>query len=377
MANEFRYEVLEDILDEKDALDLDQSAQSEAGWNRHDEWFFSQYDIAWVRSMPNQPFVGEPTPAQVALRDKGVSFIEQNFAAVLGNHYTVIGHKMVPGQLIGIHNDSPDGDRGRIENFRFIFYLDREFVDSKGGHLFLFGSKNEKDVIGAIRPNFNSGLIMELSDRSLHAVSEVKSGTRYCVVVSYWGYPIMHSTPDMRFKVRRCLKALIASGLEEKGHSGTTFLYHLYHTYRLLAEWGASDDVCLAGLMHSVLGRKRSGVDPVGIEDSELEALIGPTAYRMVDALRMQTDSEAGGAAIFASDEEFNRGLSLIEMANSLEQACTRSDIADAEHILSNARIDQKYYKYIEDEIAKLKSKIEASESVQNESGVRSPHHNH
>lgn len=121
----------------------------------------------------------------------GRDLFENQFNSVIGNRFAVVSHKMVPGQLVGIHNNLPEQDRRRIENFRLVCYVDRDFQDEKGGHLILFGSKNVSDVLDAVRPVFNSAILMQLSDNSFHAVSRVRWGTRYSIVASYWGYSIL------------------------------------------------------------------------------------------------------------------------------------------------------------------------------------------
>lgn len=45
----------------------------------------------------------------------GRVLVENQFNSVIGNRFTVVGHKMVPGQLIGIHNDSPEQARQRAD----------------------------------------------------------------------------------------------------------------------------------------------------------------------------------------------------------------------------------------------------------------------
>jgi hypothetical protein len=47
---------------------------------------------------------------------------------------------------------------------------------------------------------------------------------------------------------------LAARGAGERPHSGRNLLAHLAGTWRLLAQWGNPDSVCLAGLYHSVYG---------------------------------------------------------------------------------------------------------------------------
>src|SRR5262245_45536040 len=115
MTTDFQHQIFDDVLTQTAAKRLKLIADGEDRRKLHEESFFSQYDFAWVRRTFGRLPVGEPSPEMIALRDAGRELIEKHFRAIVGRHYTIVGHKMVPGQLVGIHNDSPDGDRGRIE----------------------------------------------------------------------------------------------------------------------------------------------------------------------------------------------------------------------------------------------------------------------
>src|SRR5260370_11922251 len=157
--------------------------------------------------------------------------------------------KMGVGQGVGINKDSPDGNRGRTENYRLLYYPNREYKDLDGGQLFFYSVNDPPSVLDGIRPVFNSGVLMSLSERSYHSVCEVKEGVRYTVAVLYWGYPILSHVPSETAAVARCLKDMIEAGLEGVRFGNTTLAYHFYHTYRLLTEWNTPISTRLAGLM--------------------------------------------------------------------------------------------------------------------------------
>lgn len=324
------YLILENLLPNTASTALAVLAHDEKRWKLHEESFFSQNDVSWVRREFGRPPLGVATPEIAALLRTGAELIESEMNAVIGTHHTVVGHKMVVNQMVGIHNDSPELDRGRTENFRLIYYVDNNYSDDKGGHLLLFGSNNATDIIDAVRPLFNSAVVMQLSDKSYHAVSRVRSGVRYSLVVSYWGYPLLFTAPGESERVRRCLRRIIELGLEDVGHSGSTFADHLFHTFRLLHGWGLDIDVCLAGLMHSLLGRKPTKVASSRLERSELQDLVGGKALDLVELLEKQS----GLVPTPTLSAEMVVGLQVVELANLLEQSQTLADVEEvAEHV--------------------------------------------
>jgi hypothetical protein len=331
MSNAQGHLVVDDLVSLKAATELAHLAESEDRWKLHEEWFFSQNDFSWVRREFGRQPVGDKTPAIEELISSGKALFETRFNSVIGRHFTVVGHKMNPGQVVGIHNDSPDQDRGRIENFRLVYYVDRDYQDDKGGHLVVFGSRDAADVLDVVRPIFNSAVLMHLSDRSFHAVGRVKRGVRYSIVASYWGYPILFQARDDQSRVRNLLNRIIDEGLEEVPHSGTTFAYHLYNTFRILHGWRQDIDICLAGLAHSLIGRSTSGVRGCGISPEDLRRIVGDKAFSVIQVLR----GHDGLLAPHGEDAWVSRATYVVELANLLEQAFDEQDFAQ---VLERAR---------------------------------------
>ena len=62
-------------------------------------------------------------------------------------------------------------------------------------------------------------------------------------------------------------------------HSGRTFHAHLSGTYRLLKQWGNAEEVCLAGLFHSIYGTEHFRHKAFPVEDRRtIRAMIGTRA---------------------------------------------------------------------------------------------------
>ncbi len=68
-----------------------------------------------------------------------------------------------------------------------------------------------------------------------------------------------------------------------KSHSGLTLFHHLIGTFRILKRWDAEDDVCRAGLFHSVYSTPafREGLLATNRRD-ELVGVIGASAEALV-----------------------------------------------------------------------------------------------
>jgi hypothetical protein len=58
----------------------------------------------------------------------------------------------------------------------------------------------------------------------------------------------------MPHDIKRLTDYLIAVGIEDIAHTNKTYLAHLIGVYRDLEAWGCPEDVCRAGMFHSIYG---------------------------------------------------------------------------------------------------------------------------
>lgn len=330
-----RYVIVDDFLPARSAEALATMTADASDWRLHEGSFFSQNDMAFVRREPSGRRTGDLTSDVLSFLKAGKSAMEESFQAIIGGHFTVVGHKMSPGQIVGIHTDSPVGDRGRTENFRLVYYVDREFRDEHGGHLLLFASRDADALLDAVRPNFNSAVLMELSESSFHAVAPIRAGVRHSLVASYWGYPLSPFPASVHGRVSAVIRTLIEKGYEDLGHSGTTFLYHLYNTGEILARLGQEGDVCLAGLCHSLMGRKGVELGAISLGVDELESLVGSRAMSLVRRMSSPVDFRTVPAD--AAPEVIAQGI--VEIANELEQAESEQDLDGLEEGIHGAAV--------------------------------------
>ncbi|CAN1175767.1 Lysine--tRNA ligase, cytoplasmic [Linum perenne] len=77
------------------------------------------------------------------------------------------------------------------------------------------------------------------------------------------------------------LSSLHEAGAGEFWHKDGTFIEHLYGTFRILHQWGAPPDICLAGLFHSAYAASYLGRPLFRCRD-DVRGLIGESAERIV-----------------------------------------------------------------------------------------------
>lgn len=328
------------------AYSLKKKLKDEASWKLHEESFFSQFDISWIRSGQKRVDLVDVDPALAALIRRGKEEIQSNFNSVVGDHYTVVCHKMADGQWVGPHNDSPTFDRGVLENFRLLFYVDERHVISDGGLLLLLDAIDNGNIVAGFRPVFNSAILMHLCDQSVHAVTNSKK-IRYSIVVSYWGYPLIQSDTVNSLQVSRTIRMLISAGAENKNHSGTSLLYHLYGTYALLESWNLPIEVCLAGLTHSVFGR-HNGVSNINIDCEELKRIIGDKATSIVQSLQHNSGYDLKGHA------------GIVELANEIELISEIDDCFCAQHRILDLHLPPDLVESIMNSISQRQIRIES-----------------
>lgn len=69
---------------------------------------------------------------------------------------------------------------------------------------------------------------------------------------------------------------------DEHPHGGRTLLEHLRGTHALLESWGNADDICTAGLFHSIYGTVYYKVESASLERrTDIAAVIGDRAEEL------------------------------------------------------------------------------------------------
>jgi hypothetical protein len=75
---------------------------------------------------------------------------------------------------------------------------------------------------------------------------------------------------------------LLAQGVEQVGHTGKSYLAHLIGVYKLMEAQGCPEELCRAGMFHSIYGTERFQGFKLSLERrEEVRALIGERAERL------------------------------------------------------------------------------------------------
>ncbi len=82
--------------------------------------------------------------------------------------------------------------------------------------------------------------------------------------------------------LKRLTSFLIELGIEEVPHTGKTYLGHLVNVYRLMKSHGCTEELCRAGMFHSIYGTEKfSGFTLPLDRREEVSDLIGKRAERL------------------------------------------------------------------------------------------------
>jgi hypothetical protein len=82
--------------------------------------------------------------------------------------------------------------------------------------------------------------------------------------------------------LKRLTDFLVGLGVEKVGHTNKTYLAHLIGVYRLLEAQGCAEDVCRAGMFHSIYGTQQFQGFTLPLERRpEVRDLLGERAERL------------------------------------------------------------------------------------------------
>lgn len=108
------------------------------------------------------------------------------------------------------------------------------------------------------------------------------------------------------------------------GHTGGSFMSHLYGTYDILRSWGEDIGLCYAGLCHSLYETAYFKSDQLAgkISREDLAAVIGPSAEYLVYLFcNMPDRSNDMITNKFKFPPELHAPLLKMELANFMQQA--------------------------------------------------------
>jgi hypothetical protein len=128
---------------------------------------------------------------------------------------------------------------------------------------------------------------------------------------------------------RRLTDFLIEFGIEKIAHTQKTYLGHLIAVYRLLEAQSYSEEVCRAGMFHSIYGTELFQGFKLPLERrGELRALIGERAERLA-YLNCAMDRASFDRAAVIGEEPYR----FIDRITGEEVALARADFDDLSRV--------------------------------------------
>jgi hypothetical protein len=103
-------------------------------------------------------------------------------------------------------------------------------------------------------------------------------------------------------------------------HSGQSFFDHLYNTFLLLKSYDLPEDICLAGLFHSIYGTEFYKPN-LNIDELEITNIIGDRANRIIKCFSENNRYEKILSNYFNLNPDEDLYLTYILYANEIEQA--------------------------------------------------------
>ncbi|MFC6023199.1 2OG-Fe(II) oxygenase [Plantactinospora solaniradicis] len=288
----YPHAVLEAVLGEAESGELLRWLSEDASWVVESNDLYTQYRCTNILDLICCDRV---RIRSALLRLAGV--LEQTFDVCIDRRRVEISaHKLVRGQYIGAHTDMP---HGVTETHRAVISVASPTAPVVGGELTLLRSEHPSDAAVRIAHSHDRAVLMELSDRSLHAVTPVRSGSRYSIVTGYWtvdpgweSVPHDHQRTPLPRHLMRVLERLGACSVPHAGRHVRSadhrakprpLCAHLAGTYAVLRNWGAEPDVCAAGLLHGLYGPLGIGTALLWIDERDvLRKAVGARVEELV-----------------------------------------------------------------------------------------------
>jgi len=98
---------------------------------------------------------------------------------------------------------------------------------------------------------------------------------------------------------------LVELGVEQISHTRKTYLGHLINVYRLMEQNGCAEEICRAGMFHSIYGTERFQGFKLGLERRhEVRSLIGERAEQLA-YLNCAMDRASCDRALMRGEEPY------------------------------------------------------------------------
>lgn len=191
------------------------------------------------------------------------------FSEPLSSDVQVLGHRMLPGQSIGVHNDNPGLG---FENYRVIVQLTTRHREEHGGALNLHLADDGSTIFRQIRPCYNMSFGFETGALSYHSVDCVTSRNRDALLFNFWH---VGNSPAVEHAVWQALEGIWTQDDEANPDSA---IAASRMAAKLLERWGCSNRLSAA----AVIAALSTGAPPDN-EHMVLREVIRRSAEPLVD----------------------------------------------------------------------------------------------
>jgi len=150
-------------------------------WKYYDHVDFPQYIIQ--RKLIEEYFFNQEAGREkfsFLFHSNFIHSLEPLFRISLDKCVAISFHKLIKPNFNIVHNDYNEYG----EKLRIVCYLSKPET-YEGGELNLYSMFNLKSPFASYKLNANTAFIFEMNQESFHSVSEVISGERVCMVITY------------------------------------------------------------------------------------------------------------------------------------------------------------------------------------------------
>lgn len=170
-----------EVDDQKQFNSLFNWFEHKARWEYSKTDFYEQYELDMKKV--NVP---ENVKYFISMEFENILHIlmESIFKKKFHKNLSVIAHKLINGQSIGIHNDYLSDEDS--ETHRLLLQINDGWEENQGGILIFFDNSHENNITDAFVPINQSIQGFEISSFSHHAVSTIYSDkNRYTLVYNF------------------------------------------------------------------------------------------------------------------------------------------------------------------------------------------------
>jgi hypothetical protein len=124
---------------------------------------------------------------------------------------------------------------------------------------------------------------------------------------------------------KRLTDFLLAQGVEQVGHTGKSYLAHLIGVYKIMEVHGCTEELCRAGMFHSIYGTQRFQGFKLALERRpDVRALIGERAERLA-YLNCAVDRASFDRAVEQDGDRY----AILDRLTGAEVSLSREDFDD------------------------------------------------